>query len=237
MGRSGSRSIPSQGGSTGTNETDDSLASANLGRRRRCETRYHRGDTGSSRLPSPFENSQLPAAPPAVSGSSKPGSTLTCTPGTWAPDLLESYLYRAPQSTALQWLKDGQPVAGRHRGHPESLEGRQLRLPEHRHQPRRLDRSERCRDLGLQGRQDHAQQEEGDRHDHRSKSPAPARRRSPARRSQRRRRSGPRPPRARSNCWSRPRARRRRRSPRRARSRSRPPSASRHLQAARQARR
>ena len=47
-----------------------------------------------------------------MSGASKPGSTLTCTPGTWAPDLLESFLYRAPQSTGLQWLKNGQPVAG-----------------------------------------------------------------------------------------------------------------------------
>jgi uncharacterized protein YjbI with pentapeptide repeats len=52
------------------------------------------------------------ATAPLATGSSKPGSTLTCTPGTWAPDLLESFLYRAPQTTSLQWLKDGQPIAG-----------------------------------------------------------------------------------------------------------------------------
>jgi hypothetical protein len=50
-------------------------------------------------------------APPTSSGGVKPGSTLTCTPGTWAPDLIESFLYRGPQSTGTQWLKDGQPVA------------------------------------------------------------------------------------------------------------------------------
>src|SRR5262249_4636743 len=53
-----------------------------------------------------------PMAAPVASGGAKPGSTLTCTPATWAPDLIESFLYRAPQSTATQWLKDGQPVAG-----------------------------------------------------------------------------------------------------------------------------
>jgi hypothetical protein len=53
-----------------------------------------------------------PMAPPKASGGSKPGSALTCTPGTWAPDLIESFLYRAPQSASLQWLKDGQPIAG-----------------------------------------------------------------------------------------------------------------------------
>jgi len=51
-------------------------------------------------------------AAPQAAGKSKPGSTLTCTAGTWAPDLLEAFLYRAPQTTALQWLKDGQPIPG-----------------------------------------------------------------------------------------------------------------------------
>jgi len=52
------------------------------------------------------------ATAPQATGGSKPGSTLTCAAGTWAPDLLESFLYRAPQTTSLQWLKDGQPIAG-----------------------------------------------------------------------------------------------------------------------------
>lgn len=52
------------------------------------------------------------ASAPQATGRSKPGSTLTCTPGTWAPDQLESFLYRTPQTTSLQWLKNGQPIPG-----------------------------------------------------------------------------------------------------------------------------
>lgn len=51
-------------------------------------------------------------AAPLAKGKSKPGSTLTCTAASWAPDLLESLLYRAPQSTSIQWLKNGQAIAG-----------------------------------------------------------------------------------------------------------------------------
>lgn len=51
-------------------------------------------------------------AAPRAKGGSKPGSTLSCTAGTWMPDLLESFLSRAPAATALQWLKDGHPVKG-----------------------------------------------------------------------------------------------------------------------------
>ncbi|MGA8744761.1 MAG: hypothetical protein WB507_02730 [Solirubrobacterales bacterium] len=53
-----------------------------------------------------------PAAAPLASGGPMPGSTLTCTPASWSGDLLESFLYRAPQSTSLQWLKEGQPISG-----------------------------------------------------------------------------------------------------------------------------
>lgn len=51
-------------------------------------------------------------AAPLASGRPKPGSTLTCAAASWAPDLLGSFLSRAPRSTAVQWLKDGQPLAG-----------------------------------------------------------------------------------------------------------------------------
>ena len=53
-----------------------------------------------------------PSAPPMASGGPGPGSTLSCVPGTWSPELLESFLYRAPQSTSTQWLKEGQPISG-----------------------------------------------------------------------------------------------------------------------------
>jgi hypothetical protein len=54
----------------------------------------------------------LAGAAPQAKGKSKPGSTLTCAAASWAPDLLESLLYRAPQSTSIQWLKNGQAIAG-----------------------------------------------------------------------------------------------------------------------------
>lgn len=49
---------------------------------------------------------------PAVLGQHKPGATLTCTKGTWQGDVVESFLYRAPQSFSYQWLRNGKPVAG-----------------------------------------------------------------------------------------------------------------------------
>ncbi len=49
---------------------------------------------------------------PAIQGLHKPGATLTCTQGTWRGDLIESFLYRAPQSFSYQWFRNGKPVAG-----------------------------------------------------------------------------------------------------------------------------
>jgi hypothetical protein len=36
---------------------------------------------------------------------------LTCSQGAWAPDLLDSFLYRAPQSTAYQWTRGHTDIA------------------------------------------------------------------------------------------------------------------------------
>jgi DNA-binding beta-propeller fold protein YncE len=49
---------------------------------------------------------------PAISGGSAPGSSLSCSQGSWAGDLLESFLYRAPQSFSYQWSLNGTPIAG-----------------------------------------------------------------------------------------------------------------------------
>jgi Ca2+-binding RTX toxin-like protein len=49
---------------------------------------------------------------PAVSGGSAPGSVLSCAQPTWAPDLPDAFLYRAPQSLTYQWSRDGADVAG-----------------------------------------------------------------------------------------------------------------------------
>jgi DNA-binding beta-propeller fold protein YncE len=52
------------------------------------------------------------AGDPAISGGSAPGSELACSQGSWAPDLLGSFLYRAPQTFAYQWSVDGADIAG-----------------------------------------------------------------------------------------------------------------------------
>ncbi|HTP23840.1 MAG TPA: hypothetical protein VMJ65_29835 [Solirubrobacteraceae bacterium] len=49
---------------------------------------------------------------PQVSGGAALGQSLSCSPGSWAADLLTGFLYRAPQSLAYQWTLDGTPLAG-----------------------------------------------------------------------------------------------------------------------------
>ncbi len=49
---------------------------------------------------------------PQASGGVGVGQTLTCSPGTWASDLLGAFLYRAPQSVRYQWTLGGAAIAG-----------------------------------------------------------------------------------------------------------------------------
>jgi hypothetical protein len=51
----------------------------------------------------------LGTAAPQVSAA---GQTLSCSPGSWASDLLGAFLYRTPRSLAYQWTLDGAPIAG-----------------------------------------------------------------------------------------------------------------------------
>jgi hypothetical protein len=51
-------------------------------------------------------------APPTISGGTALGSTLTCSDGTWAPDLTGAFLFRAPQTLAYAWTRDGAAVTG-----------------------------------------------------------------------------------------------------------------------------
>ena len=51
-------------------------------------------------------------AAPQISGGSDPGATLSCSAGTWAGDVLESLAYRAPESLAYQWTRDGTDLSG-----------------------------------------------------------------------------------------------------------------------------
>jgi hypothetical protein len=52
------------------------------------------------------------AGAPLITGSSAAGAVLSCSNGTWAPDLLASHLYRVPASFAYQWSLDGATIAG-----------------------------------------------------------------------------------------------------------------------------
>jgi hypothetical protein len=54
----------------------------------------------------------VPAGAPTVSGGSVTGSLLTCSQGSWAPDLLGAHLYRVPQTFAYQWSLDGTDIPG-----------------------------------------------------------------------------------------------------------------------------
>jgi hypothetical protein len=49
---------------------------------------------------------------PQVSGGGGVGQALTCSMGSWAPDLLSAFLYRAPHTLAYQWTVGGAPIAG-----------------------------------------------------------------------------------------------------------------------------
>jgi hypothetical protein len=47
-----------------------------------------------------------------VTGGAEPGSVLTCSDGSWAPDLPGSFVYRAPARLAYRWSLNGADVAG-----------------------------------------------------------------------------------------------------------------------------
>ncbi len=52
------------------------------------------------------------AGAPQVAGGSSPGSVLSCSQGSWAPDLLGAFLYRAPLRFAYQWQRNGADLGG-----------------------------------------------------------------------------------------------------------------------------
>jgi hypothetical protein len=52
------------------------------------------------------------AGAPGIAGGGQPGQPLGCGTGTWAPDLLAGYTFRAPRTFAYEWLKDDVAIAG-----------------------------------------------------------------------------------------------------------------------------
>ena len=51
-------------------------------------------------------------APPAITGGVPRGSTLSCSNGDWAADLVHELRYLAPTSFGFQWSRDGAEIAG-----------------------------------------------------------------------------------------------------------------------------
>jgi sugar lactone lactonase YvrE len=52
------------------------------------------------------------AGAPSVSGGSAPGSVLSCSSGSWAPDLLAGFVFRSPSSIGFQWSRGGADIPG-----------------------------------------------------------------------------------------------------------------------------
>jgi hypothetical protein len=49
---------------------------------------------------------------PTISGGSAVKSTLSCSQGSWAPDLFGALLYQAPQTFAYRWSREGAEISG-----------------------------------------------------------------------------------------------------------------------------
>jgi hypothetical protein len=52
------------------------------------------------------------AQAPAISGGSSLGTPFSCSTGSWAPNLLGAFLFRAPKSFSYQWQLDGNDIPG-----------------------------------------------------------------------------------------------------------------------------
>lgn len=51
-------------------------------------------------------------APPVASGGTATGTTLKCSTGSWAADLISAFLFRAPHSFTYQWSRNGADIGG-----------------------------------------------------------------------------------------------------------------------------
>jgi DNA-binding beta-propeller fold protein YncE len=49
---------------------------------------------------------------PAISGGAAVKATLSCSQGSWAPDLFGALLYQAPQTFAYKWSREGAEISG-----------------------------------------------------------------------------------------------------------------------------
>jgi hypothetical protein len=90
----------------------DTLAFADLDDQGGGGTLGTMGVTPSNPVWPAILKSPVAASAPQVGGGSEVGDTLSCTQGTWAPDLVGAHLSRAPRSFARQWTRNGTNIAG-----------------------------------------------------------------------------------------------------------------------------
>lgn len=73
-------------------------------------------DTTGATLSAPNQpallRAPIGAGLPAITGDPMSGSVLSCSEGSWAPDLLGAALYRVPERFAHQWSLDGADIGG-----------------------------------------------------------------------------------------------------------------------------
>ena len=59
-----------------------------------------------------LQQAPVGAGAPTIGGGSAVGTTLSCSQGSWSSDIFGAQLYRAPQTFAFQWSRDGADIAG-----------------------------------------------------------------------------------------------------------------------------
>jgi DNA-binding beta-propeller fold protein YncE len=69
------------------------------------------GTVSAPAFPALLKSPSGVTAPP-ISGGPLAPTTISCSQGSWAPDLLGSFLYQAPQSFSFSWTFDGALISG-----------------------------------------------------------------------------------------------------------------------------
>ncbi len=92
------------------NEADDSISYLTLGSSGGTLSTPGTTPTGPG-FPSLLYPPQSTTAP-VITGGTTAGSTLHCSTGTWAPDQLGEFFYRAPQSFSYLWQRNGTSITG-----------------------------------------------------------------------------------------------------------------------------
>jgi hypothetical protein len=69
-------------------------------------------DGDESLFPALLQAPQADDQAPAISGGASLGDALSCSPGSWKPDLGGAFLFRAPRTFTYAWQLDGSDIPG-----------------------------------------------------------------------------------------------------------------------------